>query len=371
MNITPVAGRVRRVLLGAVVAMGLAGPAFAQTLYVANAGSNTVSIIRPNEGNSIHTVAVGANPQGIAISPNGARAYAANAGSGTVSVIDTASHALVHTISVETTPYSVAVSPNGARAYSANFGSDTVSVIDTASNAVVATVTVEDGPISVAVSPDNAFVYAVNFRSSSVSVIQTSDNAVIKTLSIPSGAFNAAYHVAFSKDGNFAYVVEAQGPTVTKIRTSDHTVMGTYATGLTPHASAVHPNGTSVYVASYGSSGVVYGYDTTTLAETAATSVGSNPHSLAFSSDGSRLYVANYGAHGGGIPGTVSVINTATNTVVDTITVGVNPSSIAVGPTTTSTPAAVPTLTEWAMILLAMALASFAALTLQRRRQTA
>lgn len=63
MNITPIGRRVRCVLLGAVVAMGLAGPAFAQTLYVANAGSNTVSIIRPNEENSIHTVAVGPTPR--------------------------------------------------------------------------------------------------------------------------------------------------------------------------------------------------------------------------------------------------------------------------------------------------------------------
>ena len=100
---------------------------------------------------------------------------------------------------------------------------------------------------------------------------------------------------------------------------------------------------------------------------------GTNTHSIAMSADGSQVYVGNYGTHGSSTPGTLSVIDTASNTLVSEITVGANPSSIAVhgNPAlpTNILPAGIPTLSEWAMILMGLALAGAAALTLQMRRQ--
>ena len=84
------------------------------------------------------TVTVGANPLGVAVTPNGAYAYVANNDPGTVSVIATATNTVVATVTVGVNPYGVAVTPNGAYAYVANYGPGTVSVIATATNTVVA-----------------------------------------------------------------------------------------------------------------------------------------------------------------------------------------------------------------------------------------
>jgi YVTN family beta-propeller protein len=56
----------------------------------------------------------------------------------------------------------------------------------------------------------------------------------------------------------------------------------------------------------------------------AAIPVGSGPNGVAVSLAGDYVYVANIGS------GTVSVIATATNTVVQTVTVGTNPFNVAV-----------------------------------------
>ena len=56
--------------------------------------------------------------------------------------------------------------------------------------------------------------------------------------------------------------------------------------------------------------------NTATNTVTATITVGTYPYGVSVSPDGSKVYVANNG------DGTVSVINTATNTVTATITVG-------------------------------------------------
>lgn len=67
--------------------------------YVANVGSNTVSVIDPATNRVVATVPVGVSPQGVAVSPVTNRVYVTNFNSGTVSVIDTASNTVcVHSM---------------------------------------------------------------------------------------------------------------------------------------------------------------------------------------------------------------------------------------------------------------------------------
>src|SRR6476620_9756260 len=66
--------------------------------------------------------------------------YVANAGSDTVSVIDAATNAVVATFPFGNFPVGIAINPTSTRGYVANDAADTVSVFDTAINAVYATV---------------------------------------------------------------------------------------------------------------------------------------------------------------------------------------------------------------------------------------
>jgi YVTN family beta-propeller protein len=123
-------------------------------------------------------------PQGVAITPDGARAYVTNVHPGTVSVIDTATNTVTATITVGDVPRGVAITPDGARAYVTNEHSDTVSVIDTATNTVTATITVGDFPFGVAITPDGARAYVTNTASSNVSVIDTATNTATTTVAV-------------------------------------------------------------------------------------------------------------------------------------------------------------------------------------------
>jgi YVTN family beta-propeller protein len=78
-------------------------------------------------------------------------AYVANSGGNTVSVINTASNTVTGTIAVGARPFHVAITPNSTRAYVANFDSNTVSVIDIARSATV-TVGVGANPAGVAIA---------------------------------------------------------------------------------------------------------------------------------------------------------------------------------------------------------------------------
>jgi YVTN family beta-propeller protein len=77
-------------------------------------------------------------------------------------------------------------------------------------------------------------------------------------------------------------------------------------------------DGTKLYV-TMSSTGKVYVYNASTLAEITTITTGSQCHRLALSPDGTVLYAAN------GTAGTISVISTATDTLTTTITVGANP----------------------------------------------
>src|SRR5437764_12780243 len=58
-----------------------------QLVWTANPSDNSVSVIRPDNNTRIAKIAVGQEPQSIALTPDGQYAYVANAAAGTVSVI--------------------------------------------------------------------------------------------------------------------------------------------------------------------------------------------------------------------------------------------------------------------------------------------
>lgn len=69
-------------------------------------------------------------------------AYIANSGSDNVSVIDVATNMVIATVAVGDAPRGVAANVQGTRVYVANRADDTVSVIDATTNAVLTTVPV-------------------------------------------------------------------------------------------------------------------------------------------------------------------------------------------------------------------------------------
>jgi YVTN family beta-propeller protein len=92
----------------------------ANTLYVANYGDNTVTVIDANTGRTKATIPVGDRPKSIAYDAGRNLVYVANTLDDSATVIDAASYAVLATLPAGKSPYALAVAPGSNRLYVAN-----------------------------------------------------------------------------------------------------------------------------------------------------------------------------------------------------------------------------------------------------------
>jgi len=212
-------------------------------------------------------------------------------------------------IQVGICPTGIAITPDGSRVYVSNEGEPPapshVSVINTVTNTVVAEVRVGVIPTSIAITPDGTRAYVVNllgaappfFVSGGVSVIDTDPS---------SQTFN--------------------------------TVVQTIPVGNSPIGSAMAPNGRRVYVMNErgdaaspaGTASVIDTSSNTVTHNITDEDLGPGPSGTAITPDGNKVYVGNIDPDELVDPDTVSVIDTLTNTVIATITVGKQPAGVAI-----------------------------------------
>ncbi|WP_203986125.1 beta-propeller fold lactonase family protein [Sphaerisporangium rufum] len=292
--------------------------------YVANFGSDTVSVIDTATNTVIRTVAVGDGPWGVAFSPDGTRAYVTNSGSATVSVIETVAHTVVGTIALPagSAPHGVVVRPDGNRVYVAGRDSDRVYAIDPATGAVAGSVAVGALPWGLAITPDGARLYVGQEGVNHVTVINTATETVSGTLS----AGNVPWTVALSPNGSRLYVANWSDATVSVFDIPAGTPVATVRVGpdgSAPAGLSVSPDGRRVYVPNLQGFQVaqIDAVTNTTLAPIPLNA----PIWTAVRPDGTRLYVTNYGQN------LVSVLNTATNAVLARPRVGSFPIGVQVG----------------------------------------
>ena len=328
---------------GWLAAVLLSGPMMADAepfAYVTNAFGPSVSVVDTATNEVTATVAfpAGSVPFAAAITPDLKKVYVTSldalstCGNTVVFVIDTASNALgPGPAAVGCEPIGIAVTPDGRYAYVASRFSGTVSVIDTATNAVRTTITLPSGSwlAGIAISPDGQRAYlTAGGVQDVVIVIDTSSNTVLDTII---GVGGSPWGIAVSPDGGLVFVTNNHtSGTVTVIDAATKTVVATIAVGQYPSAVAFTPDGTMAYVTNGGISDGVF---TVSVIDTAAyavvgspITVGSFPNSIAITADGKQVYVGNEGGN------TVSVIDTASNVVTTTIGGMNSPRGVAARP---------------------------------------
>jgi YVTN family beta-propeller protein/uncharacterized repeat protein (TIGR03803 family) len=290
--------------------------------YVANQGSNTVSVINIPTGQVANNILVGSEPHGVAISPDGTQVYVSNILDNDVSVIDTATNNVIATIPVQSDPRGLVFTPDGTSVYVANRGSNSVSVINTASQTVVANVPVQSAPVgvSMALTSNGTFAYVANLGSNTVSVIAVGATpSVAQTINVGT----APNSVRVAPNSSLAYVENGGSNNVSVISVANNTVTATIPVGMNPYGIAFSPDSSTAYVTNVNS-------NTVSVIDAASSSVvntvvGFNaPQSIALTTDGSAGYVTNNGAN------TVAVFATSTNTITGTITVGTSPANIRI-----------------------------------------
>lgn len=272
----------------------------------------------------------GGNPYTVAITPNGNQAWVENYGSSNVSVIDTATHKVIRTVALTgSNPSSIIITPNGQYAFVGDWTNNGVWAINTSTYATTFISTSYTGdPVGLASTPNSSEIFVSNFYGGSVSVVSTSSLSVVATIPLPPGAAGSSAPAAIqvTPNGNTAYVVDQANSVVYPIAVSTNALGSAIAVGSQtdandtnggpPNNLVITPNSSYVYVGNFASSSV-------SVISTASNSVidtisltGSEPTGLTMLPSGTSVYVASYANN------VVYPISVSSNTVGTAISVG-------------------------------------------------
>jgi len=141
------------------------------------------------------SVPLGVSPSFEILDPNLNRLYVANTGSNTVSVFDASkvnvtnnpAIPLLGTANVGTAPVSITPLPNGTQFYVADLGSDDVTVVSAGSFSALKTIPLAAGanPVWIASEPTSTKVYVANPGTGTISIIQTVNNTIATNITAP------------------------------------------------------------------------------------------------------------------------------------------------------------------------------------------
>jgi YVTN family beta-propeller protein len=192
----------------------------------------------------------------LTISPDGGRLYAVSSDrrtyyhypAGRLTIIDTTSRAVVETIAVGACPETVTASPDGAYVYITHYDTCSVSAVNLTTGDVTA-VALRDAPLAVAFTPDSGHAYVCNVRSLTVIDTTTNDADDIDTGDLPRG-------LQLSPDGKRAYITNFGDRTLSVVDTITNAVATTLGVPGHPEAVAVSPDGERIYVGGYWSGAV-------------------------------------------------------------------------------------------------------------------
>lgn len=334
------------------------------------------SIARADRTIATIAIPLGNSPAGIAITPDGKFAYVANnnndgvPGGSTVTLINLETNTVAKTISDASfdEPYTATMNADGTKVYITNSAGTTVSIIDTVTNMVIGTITGFDGPSGFVITPDGTTAYVNNYGSASgvgsgngttVRVVDLNTNIIVGA---PIIVGQAPASLAITPNGAFVYTINyVDGNpgtgTMSIIKTSDNTVVGTIRGFFGPFGIVITPNGKFAYVTNFGSNNFspisggiapnvvsgttvsVVNLESNTIEATIT--LGNQPSGIAITPDGRFVYVSNYNTFYLGPnftnltpgEGTVNIIDTCTNKVLcPVLVVGASPANIAISP---------------------------------------
>jgi YVTN family beta-propeller protein len=214
----------------------------AGSLWTANAGTDTVSVIDTATGAVTATVKVGLTPVAVAASPDDARVYTADRDGDRVTVLEVPGRTVAGAVALAGSPVALAHHPAAARLYAALGLAGQVVEIDTATLAVARTVNLGDQPVALAVQPDGARLWVAT-AGSAVRLVDT-------------GAFTAGATVALAGPPTDLAVGAAHGyvtvPSARSLQVLDPASAAVQQTfndlGPAPDRLALTPNGAVVHV---------------------------------------------------------------------------------------------------------------------------
>ena len=362
-----------RPVVSAINPVGPAGQPSKFALAISSTGANSPGLITTVDysGDTIvNTTTIGVNPYYLVLNPSGGEAYTLN-GNGTINSFPIETTLLTSDIQSTTSPVSPTLSPSlssqGTFLYVAQTGLNSVAEYNGTPPAIQQQLPTGPGTVYTVTSSAAPRVYAIAQGASAtapgnVSAIETTTNTISTTIPVGIapvyGVMTADARRAFilNKGSNTVSVINAQtNAPDTFTNTTTNVVGNTIPVGTAPVWADFAPTYNELLTANAGTGttpGSVTIISIPLCSATTVTSnpacdvanpvdavgfgtvvanipVGINPVMIAVLQDGTQAFVANAGVVGqaatgttpavADVPGSVSVINLATNTVIATI----------------------------------------------------
>ncbi|MCB0168660.1 MAG: hypothetical protein KDI79_30820, partial [Anaerolineae bacterium] len=162
---------------------------------------------------ALGTITVGQEPRGLAVDSPRERVYVANYGSDSVSVIDSRTNTVLKTIAGITAATGISHDPHHNIIWVTNSSTNQVTPIQANAEATAFTVlpaiAVGESPWGVTYDPIHNYIYVANSLSDSVTIIDADSRVEVTTLS---GSFLRPFHLAANPVTGKVYVVNFGGP---------------------------------------------------------------------------------------------------------------------------------------------------------------
>jgi YVTN family beta-propeller protein len=320
-------------------------------VYVTNERSGDVTVIDGADLKVVATVPVGKRPRGIHVSPDGKLVYVALSGTPIeappqidahgnpvfekkrddddnadktadgIGVLDAAARKLTGKLHAGSDPEEFALSKDGRHIYISNEDTKTASVINIASGKLEHIVPVGQEPEGVTTTPDGRQFYVTCEAGGDIYVVDTSTYAAVAHFKVN----GRPRSVAFMSSGGIGFIPSESAGELNIIDSAKPMVLKTIAlpTGSRPMRVKLSPDEKRLYV-SNGRAGTISVFDTHSYELLNTIKVGTRPWGIGISPDGKFLFAAN------GPSNDVSVVDLKSNLEVARVKAGSSPWGIAI-----------------------------------------
>ena len=322
-------------------------------VYVTNERSGDVTVINGSDFSVAATIAVGKRPRGIHVSPDGKLVYVALSGTPIeappqidahgnpvfekkkggddddnadksadgIGVVDVAAQKFTGKLHAGSDPEEFALSKDGRRIYISNEDTKTASVINIASGKLEHIVPVGQEPEGVTTTPDGRQFYVTCEAGGDIYVIDTGSYSAVAHFKVN----GRPRSVAFLSGGGIGFIPSESVGELNVIDSLNAKVLKTIAlpAGSRPMRVKLSPDESRLYV-SNGRAGTISVFDTHSYELLETIKVGTRPWGIGVSPDGKFLFSAN------GPSNDVSVVDLKTNKEVARVKAGASPWGIAI-----------------------------------------
>jgi YVTN family beta-propeller protein len=299
-------------------------------IYVVNSGAEgangSLSVIDAGHNAVVATIPLHRQPVSIDLDAKGNLAYVANSGSNSVSVVDLKARREISRMGAGEEPVAASIAPDGKSLVVANRKANSVTVIDPASGNVRAVFGDCPGAAGAVILPDSSKVFVRCSAGHQVMVIALAraeaHPAQPDRLETLMDVGRAPVDLALKPDGGEIFASNSLSDSVSEIYNTTDEVGDTYMIGADPVRGLVSRDNALLYVANQRSQEVtVYSIDDGKRLSPSI-HVGDGPAALAFSSAGHLLFVVDSRSDD------VAVVRTASRSLFTLLPVGHAPNAV-------------------------------------------